>query len=211
VERSHQVGLMRDIYQSAERVIIFLSTEKCSGRGMAWLLKIYKHIPPLEDDLELEEEEDRFSKDADGDINILSHEDIINESVPTYELPLTRYQIYRLRSLNEGFTNGWLSIIFWNANGGKERGCSKSLSHRLSPRSFMVENLFLGLIYRLYWLISAVSRTPYSQIKTIFWSLMRNSILMDQRTVNTVVLLMDQQEAVVERPWPPSSSRSQAN
>jgi hypothetical protein len=115
VERSHQVGLMHDIYQSAERVIICLSTEKCSGRGMAWLLKLYEHIPPLKDDLELEEE-GSFLKDADRDSNSLPDEDSVNESVPTNELPLTRYHVHRLNRyiwdnvLNKDFTNGWLAF-----------------------------------------------------------------------------------------------------
>lgn len=82
---------------------------------MAWLLKLYEHIPPLEDDLELEEE-DSFLKDADRDSNTLPDEDSVNESVPTNELPLTRYHMYRLQSyisdnvLNEDFTNGWLAF-----------------------------------------------------------------------------------------------------
>jgi hypothetical protein len=50
VERSHQVGFMPDIYESADQVLACLSTEKFSRRDMAWLLKLYIHVPAVEDD-----------------------------------------------------------------------------------------------------------------------------------------------------------------
>ena len=43
-------------------------------------------------------EEDSFLEDADRDRNTLSDEDSTNESVPTNELPLTRYRMLSLRS-----------------------------------------------------------------------------------------------------------------
>ncbi|KFY66496.1 hypothetical protein V496_02038 [Pseudogymnoascus sp. VKM F-4515 (FW-2607)] len=109
LERSQQVGIMRDIYQPAERVIICLSTEKCSGRGMTWLVKLYDNIPPLENDLEVREE-GSFLKDADRD------EDSDNQSVSTNGLTPTRYHAIRLQRyiwdnvLDEDFLNGWLAF-----------------------------------------------------------------------------------------------------
>lgn len=114
-ERSHQVGLMRDIYQSAEQVIICLSTEKCSGRGMNWLLKLYEHVPPLKDDMELKED-GSFVKDADRNSNTFPEEDCADGSVPVSEPSLSRYHWSRLMKylwdnmLDEDFTNGWLAF-----------------------------------------------------------------------------------------------------
>jgi hypothetical protein len=44
-ERSHQVGLMRDIYASAEQVIICLSTENDSDRGISFLHRLGRESP----------------------------------------------------------------------------------------------------------------------------------------------------------------------
>lgn len=83
---------------------------------MAWLLKLYEYVPRLEDDLELKEEVDSFLEDTDRDSNTLPDEDSANESVPTNEIPLTRYHMFRLRNyiwdnmLNKEFTEGWLAF-----------------------------------------------------------------------------------------------------
>lgn len=108
-ERSQQVDMMRDIYESAERVITCLSTEKCSGRGMSWLLKLHDHIPPLENDLELEEE-GSFMNEEDRD------KDNVDKGVSTDGLPSIRHHVFRLQRyiwdtvLNEDFLNGWLAF-----------------------------------------------------------------------------------------------------
>ncbi|KAJ3462185.1 hypothetical protein MRS44_010738 [Fusarium solani] len=38
-ERSHQVGFMRDIYQSAQQTLICLSTSNSQGKGMKWYIE----------------------------------------------------------------------------------------------------------------------------------------------------------------------------
>ncbi|WAO93306.1 HET domain-containing protein [Fusarium falciforme] len=40
-ERSHQVGFMRDIYQSAQQTLICLSTSNTQGKGMKWFIKAF--------------------------------------------------------------------------------------------------------------------------------------------------------------------------
>ncbi|KAF5632727.1 hypothetical protein F52700_6264 [Fusarium sp. NRRL 52700] len=71
-ERSHQVGFMREIYQSAERTLACLSTTKTSGRGvkrlikrildyspatitsgvgLKWLIDLCEAVPSREDDI----------------------------------------------------------------------------------------------------------------------------------------------------------------
>ncbi|KAF5010878.1 hypothetical protein FDECE_2985 [Fusarium decemcellulare] len=49
-ERSHQVGFMRDIYQSARQTLICLSTSEVEGEGMRWLVELDQNVPPREDD-----------------------------------------------------------------------------------------------------------------------------------------------------------------
>ncbi|EEU42720.1 uncharacterized protein NECHADRAFT_47287 [Fusarium vanettenii 77-13-4] len=48
-ERSHQVGFMRDIYQSAQRTLICLSTSNTHGRGMEWLVELFNQGRNLAD------------------------------------------------------------------------------------------------------------------------------------------------------------------
>lgn len=52
LERSQQVGLMREIYSCAEEVLICLSTRKISSRGMHWLHDLCQNVPRREDDLD---------------------------------------------------------------------------------------------------------------------------------------------------------------
>ncbi|KAF1992388.1 hypothetical protein K402DRAFT_295268, partial [Aulographum hederae CBS 113979] len=47
-ERSHQVSLMRDVYQSAEHVLVCLSNHDESGVGLDWLNQLLIDVPPLE-------------------------------------------------------------------------------------------------------------------------------------------------------------------
>ncbi|KAF4470931.1 Heterokaryon incompatibility 6 OR allele [Fusarium albosuccineum] len=51
-ERSHQVGFMRDIYQSARQTLICLSTSEIEGEGMRWLVELDQNVPPREDDVD---------------------------------------------------------------------------------------------------------------------------------------------------------------
>lgn len=51
-ERSHQVGLMRDIYSSAEEVLVCLSVRRTKGKGLQWLQELYKSVPRRDDDLD---------------------------------------------------------------------------------------------------------------------------------------------------------------
>lgn len=48
-ERSHQVGFMRDIYRSAQRTLICLSTSNTHGRGMKWLVELFNQGRNLAD------------------------------------------------------------------------------------------------------------------------------------------------------------------
>lgn len=43
-ERSHQVGFMRDIYQSAKRTLVCLSTSETDGEGMRWLAELKERV-----------------------------------------------------------------------------------------------------------------------------------------------------------------------
>ncbi|RYO12259.1 hypothetical protein AA0111_g12607 [Alternaria arborescens] len=52
LERSQQVALMREIYSSAEEVLICLSTRKISSRGMHWLHDLCQNVPRQGDDLD---------------------------------------------------------------------------------------------------------------------------------------------------------------
>lgn len=54
LERSHQVGFMRDIYARAEQVLLCLSTGEHDGYGIEWLQELYDAVPPLDDDLDKE-------------------------------------------------------------------------------------------------------------------------------------------------------------
>ncbi|KAF5563810.1 hypothetical protein FPHYL_5007 [Fusarium phyllophilum] len=49
-ERSHQVGFMRNIYQSAERTLACLSTSTTSGDGLKWFSDLCDAVPFQEDD-----------------------------------------------------------------------------------------------------------------------------------------------------------------
>ncbi|KAF5606592.1 uncharacterized protein FSUBG_5991 [Fusarium subglutinans] len=49
-ERSHQVGFMRKIYESAERTLACLSTSETSGEGLKWLNDLCDAFPFQEDD-----------------------------------------------------------------------------------------------------------------------------------------------------------------
>ncbi|RSL79765.1 hypothetical protein CEP51_007088 [Fusarium floridanum] len=42
-ERSHQVGFMSDIYESAQQTLVCLSTSNAEGRGMKWFIEISKN------------------------------------------------------------------------------------------------------------------------------------------------------------------------
>jgi hypothetical protein len=51
-ERSHQVSFMREIYKSAEQVLVCLSTEKNNGSGMHWLLRLHDNVMSKSDDVD---------------------------------------------------------------------------------------------------------------------------------------------------------------
>ncbi len=57
-ERAHQVGFMREIYQEAERVIIWLGGDGTEGQGLRWLVEQYGNLKELVRNLDIENQDD---------------------------------------------------------------------------------------------------------------------------------------------------------
>lgn len=49
-ERSHQVGMMRDIYEQAKQVLVCLSTSEGTSVEMSWLCELIAKVPTRHDD-----------------------------------------------------------------------------------------------------------------------------------------------------------------
>lgn len=115
-ERSHQVGIMRDIYQSAQHTLICLSTFESSSKGLEWLLGLSEHVPRLDDDL-VEE-------------TLIPHRVELpenrNSDNKTSKGPPERHHWHRLLKymcqnvVDEEFVNGWIAFYdivqspWWN-------------------------------------------------------------------------------------------------
>jgi hypothetical protein len=96
-ERSHQVGLMRDIYSSAKEVLACLSRTRSRGRGIQWLRHLNEDVSPRSDDLDKEHRrEDSFTIPMDASHN---------------QFHWQRLMKYLLENLgNLKFIDGWLGV-----------------------------------------------------------------------------------------------------
>lgn len=96
-ERSHQVGLMRDIYSCAEEVLVCLSVRKTTGRSIQWLRQLYDNVPCRSDDLDKQ-----YRKNGSFTIPIdVSHD----------RFHWARLMKYLLENLGKSkFVEGWLGI-----------------------------------------------------------------------------------------------------
>ncbi|KAJ3535165.1 hypothetical protein NM208_g7247 [Fusarium decemcellulare] len=97
-ERSHQVGFMRDIYQSARQTLICLSTSEVEGEGMRWLIELDQNVPRQEDDLDGHKYSDSLTS---GHVDLYLHR-FSSDRVQTF---LSNHV------LDGNFTDGWIALF----------------------------------------------------------------------------------------------------
>ncbi|KAI1010288.1 hypothetical protein LB503_004978 [Fusarium chuoi] len=126
-ERSHQVGFMRDIYQSADRTLACLSTPTTSGEGLKWFNDLRDAVPFQEDDGPWQYNRQDELGTGDGDESEeMTHEserrsDIDNDYIQSQKQQWSRIQDYVLEHMHiDKFVDGLiafydvLSSPWWN-------------------------------------------------------------------------------------------------
>ncbi|KAF9769219.1 hypothetical protein IL306_013380 [Fusarium sp. DS 682] len=94
-ERSHQVGFMRDIYQSAKETLVCLSVTEIEGQGMQWFIQIEQDL--IQHLLKEHFHEANTSiKVSEEDISICCHD-------------ILTYALDRLKE--EDFADGWIEFF----------------------------------------------------------------------------------------------------
>lgn len=104
-QRSWQVGFMREIHESADQVLVCLSTRNRKRLGMKWVVDLCKELPTLEDDLENDElKEKTYVEDFESD-----------DEVPDYKA-IERCRWFRLMEhiwrnvADRKFADGWIAF-----------------------------------------------------------------------------------------------------
>ncbi|KFA75716.1 hypothetical protein S40288_04974 [Stachybotrys chartarum IBT 40288] len=98
LERSHQVGFMKDIYQCAQQTLICLSTCKTSTRGMEWLIQLCENVPPR----------DHGVRPKGATHLELLHEVSSEDEEYDHNHRLTKYIWTRMTS--DDFADGWVAF-----------------------------------------------------------------------------------------------------
>ncbi|QGI80021.1 unnamed protein product [Fusarium fujikuroi] len=124
-ERSHQVGFMRDIYQSAERTLACLSTSTTSGEGLKWFNDLCDAVPFQADDESLKyDAEEKLGTEGGTELQDLTRESAalrhISKSCDFGQLWF-RIGVYLCDNMYTGqFVDGWIAFYdvltspWWN-------------------------------------------------------------------------------------------------
>ncbi|KAG4275997.1 hypothetical protein FPRO04_08116 [Fusarium proliferatum] len=126
-ERSHQVGFMREIYQSAERTLACLSSREASGEGLKWLNGLCDAMSFEEDyrPFQSSSEYGFANEGSDGSEEIPFEKDGLFETesdrLSSYRLEWTFVRDYLWDNIhNVRFVNGWIEFYdvlrsqWWN-------------------------------------------------------------------------------------------------
>ncbi|KAF5615393.1 uncharacterized protein FTJAE_13378 [Fusarium tjaetaba] len=127
-ERSHQVGFMRDIYQSAERTLACLSTPTTSGEGLKWFTDLCDAVTFQQDDGSLQGNREGGLGTQEGaeSQKVIRDSDRLSDTskfkryggFTDQQLRVLSYLLDRTRM--DKFVNGWiafcdlLSSPWWN-------------------------------------------------------------------------------------------------
>ncbi|PNP78030.1 hypothetical protein FNYG_08756 [Fusarium nygamai] len=128
IERSHQVGFMREIYQSAERTLACLSTSPTSGEGLKWFNDLCDAVTFQEDDgtLQGNREGELGTEEGPESQGVIRDSDRLSDtSRPKryggYTEQQSRVLHYLLdRAGIDKFVNGWIAFFdllsgsWWN-------------------------------------------------------------------------------------------------